>query len=422
LPAILKGQSFVYNKSRQPETNMQPSTNPERTALSVLRKLWATTAGKACIVFVGLLLVGAVSLGTYKLTSNSSSPEAPGQTAEENDDDKTESGDSKTTTEAEKKAEEEKAEEAAKKEAAKTDAGVSKNTEDGNSTGGSGAGTGGSGSGGGSACAGTTSHIPDGPDNNGGCWPGPSNTGVPTGIVLGAYSGPSTITTPGTVIDSKTVNADLVIQTTGVIIRKSLVNGRIDVDGPYSLTIEDSEVDSGGWTNATIGFNGITMRRVEVRGGQTSVICGTDCVVEDSWLHDQFITVGIGQHLGGYMSNGGDNVTVRHNSIVCDVPDDSSGGGCSGSAQIYGDFANNTNFTFDRNLFMETPGGYCTSFGHNPGKPFGDNPANIIVTNNIWQRGSSGICAVFGATTSFLQANGNSWSNNKYDDGIALNP
>ncbi|MBB4170196.1 MULTISPECIES: hypothetical protein [unclassified Rhizobium] len=252
-------------------------------------------------------------------------------------------------------------------------------------------------------------------------FPGPDNTGIPSGITLTPYDGPCEITQPNTIIDAKTVSCPLVIRTTGVVISRSKTS-RIDVDGRgVSLTIEDSEVDGGKWQGPAIGFSNVTVRRSEVRGGQTSIQCTPECLVEDSWLHGQYMQPGKPQHLGGFLSNGGHDVTLRHNTIVCDVPDNDMGGGCSGSAQIYADFSALTRFRFERNFFRATPGGFCTSFGLNPGKPFGDNPTYVVVADNVWERGPNGNCAGYGPTTSFhAGGEGNVWRGNVWDDGTPL--
>jgi hypothetical protein len=181
-------------------------------------------------------------------------------------------------------------------------------------------------------------------------------------------------------------------------------------------------VDSSDYRNATIGFRNSTINHVNILGGSTAVNCSTNCSVSNSWLHGQYLVAGTSDHLGGFLSSGGDGITLTHNSIGCDVQDNSFGGGCSGSLQLYGDFAANTNVTINNNLLLTTFGSYCSSFGYNPGKTYGSNPSNIIVTNNTWQRGPSGVCGTIAATTSYLNANGNQWTNNRYDDGTLLNP
>lgn len=254
-------------------------------------------------------------------------------------------------------------------------------------------------------------------------FPGPDNTGVPPGVALSPYDGPCEITQPNTVIDAKSIDCPLVIHATGVLITRSKFP-RVDVDGQaVSLTIEYSSVDAGKWIGPAIGYSNVTVRRSEIKGGQTAILCAPNCLIEDSWLHGQYMQPDQPQHLGGYLANGGHDVTLRHNTIVCDVLDNDVGGGCSGSAQIYGDFSPLSRFRFEHNFFRATPGGFCTSFGLNPGKPFGDNPTYIVVTDNVWERGPNGNCAVYGPTTSFhTGGEGNIWSGNTWDDGTPLEP
>ena len=57
-------------------------------------------------------------------------------------------------------------------------------------------------------------------------FPDASNTGVPAGVTLSAYTGPSAITQPGTVIDGKLVKTCLVIRADNVTIRNSLLQSR----------------------------------------------------------------------------------------------------------------------------------------------------------------------------------------------------
>jgi hypothetical protein len=251
-------------------------------------------------------------------------------------------------------------------------------------------------------------------------FPGPNNTGVPGRTVLTLYDGPCEITEPNVVIDSRTVKCPLIIKAPGVRVTRS-VTSWIEVDDTgASLTIEDSLVDGGKWRGPAIGFSHVTARRVDVRGGQSSIQCTPNCLIEDSWLHGQYMQPGEPQHLGGYLSNGWGDVTLRHNTIVCDV-EDAHEGGCSGDAQIYADFSALSRFTFERNLFLPTPGGFCTSFGYNPGKPFGSNPTYIVVIGNVWVRGKNGSCASYGPTTSFdPNGEGNVWRGNVWDDGSEI--
>lgn len=254
-------------------------------------------------------------------------------------------------------------------------------------------------------------------------WPDASNTGwAVTGATLTNYTGPSFMNNAGAVtLDSKTTSYFQINGATQLTLTRCQVNGFIDVVHPATLVIEDSNIDAGQTSMGAISGDNITIRRCNITGGQHSVQCHGNGLIEDSYLHDQWNDPNSSFHLNAYISNGGSNVTLRHNRLKCDSPVNVNDGGPTGDASIFGDWATPTNFTFDNNLFMPTTGSYGGSFGYNPGKPYGSNPSNIVVTNNVFQRGSSGQCGVYGPVTSFLVgAPGNVWSNNTYEDDGAI--
>ena len=169
----------------------------------------------------------------------------------------------------------------------------------------------------------TTTTAPSPPASS---WPDASNTGVPAGTTLSAYTGPCTITTANTVIDSKTVNCpDLNIQAGGVSIVKSKVNGHVwsaaDTNPAWTVSVTDSEVDGGLVQLPAVGTGNLTVLRSNIHGGETAVQCddGSVCTVQDSWLHGQAIPPGADWHLGGFLSDGGDHdIRLIHNRVVCD--------------------------------------------------------------------------------------------------------
>jgi hypothetical protein len=125
-------------------------------------------------------------------------------------------------------------------------------------------------------------------------FPNASNTGVPAGTNLTAYNGPSTITTPNTVIDSKSMGC-VDIQTTGVIIRNSRIAGRcffvVDVTGGSgtSVTIQDSEVDCQKSPNSGVVGDDITLLRVNIHGCENGGSVDGRWDMRDSYIHDFFM-------------------------------------------------------------------------------------------------------------------------------------
>jgi hypothetical protein len=265
-------------------------------------------------------------------------------------------------------------------------------------------------------------------------WPGADNTGVPAGTTLTAYTGPCTITTPDTVIDAKTVNCDLDIRTTGVQITRSQVNGAITGTTGATYTVADSDVDAAPGTTkrgvTAIGDGGgvATVLRSDVRGGNRGIYCVNGCTVRDSYIHG--IEVQADWHASAVRM--GQNVTIVHNTLWCDAPDNSTGGGCSADLTGYPDFEPIRNNTIDDNLFKATPGGYCAYGGGSNGKPYSGDPTNatgIKFRNNVFERGTTlgdhgtYTCGYYGAISDFEPGRtGNEWTGNRYDDGTVLNP
>jgi hypothetical protein len=266
-----------------------------------------------------------------------------------------------------------------------------------------------------------TPNVVGGKDPWGGCWPGANNTGVPAGTQLTAYTGSCDIKTK-TVIDSKIINCEINVSA-DVIIRKSKIKGFAKVTGQTgSLLIEDTEIDGGSEHSEATGYRNLTLRRVNVYGNQHTVHCDFNCTVEDSWMHDQYDGSSQGWHQNGFITNGGSKFVLRHNTAHCR-------GGCTADITLIPD-DDVTDMLIDRNLFIATTDApYCIYPSSNhPGKP--GTVTKIVVTDNIFQRGSNKKCGYYGAVygwdtpsnTPGKDGYGNVWTNNKWDDGTTLNP
>ncbi|MEV8513114.1 hypothetical protein [Dactylosporangium sp. NPDC051484] len=266
----------------------------------------------------------------------------------------------------------------------------------------------------------------------GGAWPGPGNTGVPSGTQLTTYTGPCTITKAGTVIDAKTINCDLNVKAANVTVKRSKINGGVLVDTDLSdsrgwfLTLADSEVDAGLRQNAAVSYGNMTIVRSNIHGGQTSVQCGEhalSCTVQDSWLHGQRIPSDGNWHLGGFLSNGGRNIRIKHNTIVCDAPVTSVGEGCTGDLNLFGDFAVISDVIADSNfLGANTASSYCLYAGDTTSKPY-PRANNVHIINNVFQIGTNRKCGGYGPVSGFnTNGTGNVWSNNTWEDGTPVKP
>lgn len=311
------------------------------------------------------------------------------------------------------------------------------------------------------ACA-VGTNTPGSADPWGGCWPGPQNTGYPQGIAgdsrpkveLSKYDGPTTIKECGTVIDSKIVSSDLVVEvgngthspdTPCVTIKNSLIKGVIHTDAPSygPVVVSDTEVAVPGlswWEN--IGRYNVFVTRVNSHGSEGVVKCASYCSVSDSWVH--------GMHLGGeyhYNAIGGNGIEpadgyfdIHHNWASCGdwaswdkKPGDDAG--CSAVIGFYGDFAPIRNVTINRNYLAGMTSGqsipsaqdrqpaYCLNPGYYPGKPYPE-PSKMVIKDNIFGRGSSGKCGVFGPANSLNpvgKPGDNVWDGNKFEDGEVIN-
>jgi hypothetical protein len=303
------------------------------------------------------------------------------------------------------------------------------------------------------SCAVTTANVPDGRDPWGGCFPGPSNTGVPSGTVLSTYTGSCTITVANTIIDSKTINCSpLGIAAANVQIKNSKLNGYPWIDNfpnPYSFSVTDSEIDGGSGFNEGTGKSNFVLTRVKIHGAHRGAWCEYNCTVQDSYIYGQAVgvlncsTAGCAWHESAVRQGSNSDPTkgqkFLHNTLWCDAPNvdandpnsptDTSG--CSADMTGYGDFAPMQNNTVDKNLFMATPGGTCAyggSSGDNGSKPYGNQAMNQVFTNNIFQHGPAGDhgtrnCGYYFPISDFSSTRpGAVWTNNKWDDGTALPP
>jgi hypothetical protein len=265
------------------------------------------------------------------------------------------------------------------------------------------------------------------PSEPAGSWPGADNTGVPAGTTLTRYPGPCTITRPTSItgVDATSCGA-ILVRSPGVVISNSLLP-RVDATegGDDAVTLTDSTVRGGSWVDGAIWGYNITATRVEVTGAQHSFHCADHCTVTDSWLHDQYNPAGQSFHNNAFISNGGNAMVVRHNTLACTPQVNSTDGGCTADLSLFGDFEPIRDVRIEGNLFVANSTGisYCLHAGYNPGKPYGGNPTGVQVVDNVFQRGTNGKCGVWGAVTSFLSSGtGNAWSGNTWDDGTALRP
>jgi len=226
-------------------------------------------------------------------------------------------------------------------------------------------------------------------------YPNASCAGVPTGTSFSKTVNTDYFaTTPGQVIDSWHITGDLVIQTTGVVIKNSLIDGHVDNDSypsVTSFTITDSTVgpatcDTQGWPS--LNAHDMTATRVFLRGHQDGLdMVGDNVTVTDSLLQpcyqppevvgsDGFHSDGVQDQCSATCSN----LTLTHNTI--DSRALYKGQFMGNSALNLGSVPDGSHMravTLRDNQFLG--GGYSTSLTWDAG-------VSWIITNNTWVQGT----------------------------------
>lgn len=282
---------------------------------------------------------------------------------------------------------------------------------------------------------GTELYVPDGPDPWGGCFPGPGNTGIPAGTTLTPYTGPCTITTANTVIDSKTITcSSVIIRAANVTIKNSKINSGNIFTESGSLMFIDNEVNFGNILNDE-GLRGsnYTVLRSNLYGGKRQFWCINNCTLQDSYLHDQLTDpTGVTHESAARVEQ---YTTLRHNSLLCNAPEIPPDAGCSANQTGYPDFAPIHHNTMERNLYMATTGGYCSYGGASSGKPYtnhADNATYVRLIENVFQRGTAPndkttipttdtrrfTCGRYGVLSDFSGKTGTEYRGNMWDNGL----
>lgn len=185
----------------------------------------------------------------------------------------------------------------------------------------------------------------------GGCMANPSscgypdveNTGVRPGVSLSRVSGDVHLTRDGEVYENKLVRGSIWVEAKNVTIRNVKL---IDTDDYYAIrilpfgasdqhaTIDHVEIDldgkmgdpSGGDLKG-IAFNGYHASHVFFHNGSDCAHMGRNVVIEDSlctdgpdangdgWPDQRDFCRGARQHFDGFQSDGGGNITIRHNTV-----------------------------------------------------------------------------------------------------------
>jgi len=214
-----------------------------------------------------------------------------------------------------------------------------------------------------------------------GSFPDAANTGVPAGVTLTQYTGPSRITQPGTVIDSQLITTPLVI-TAGahnVTIRNSLIRASgywlvLNDEGATNLQIIDTELD--GTNNrsgdAAVAGQNYTLTRVNIHNTIDGLKLGSNVTVQDSYIHDLFVTGD--SHNDGMQSLGSNDVKIVRNTVI--VPD----GSTAAIILSTGSASSMKRILIDNNLLGG--GGYTVYGGYAARVDVLSRVSDVVISNN----------------------------------------
>jgi hypothetical protein len=150
-------------------------------------------------------------------------------------------------------------------------------------------------------------------------FPNGSTTGVPAGATLTSYTGPTIITTAGTVIDSKTITSCLTIKADNVTIRNSLIRGNcffnVLNEDSKNLVLTDVEIDglNANPAGAGVGVSNYSCTRCDIHGTGDGAKMSSSTTIRDSFIHD--LAFGNDSHNDGVQISDGSTIVLDHNSI-----------------------------------------------------------------------------------------------------------
>lgn len=159
-------------------------------------------------------------------------------------------------------------------------------------------------------------------------WPDATNTGTHGTLTL--VQGSVTLSTAGMVYENRDVRGCISVRAKNVTIRNVKVTcsatyaiginsgtgGDIWWDPAANLLVEDVEINHAGQLEGKgIAFTGYTARRVWYHGGSDCMHFGVNVLIEDSFCDIIAGGPADGPHYDALQSDGGSNITIRHNTL-----------------------------------------------------------------------------------------------------------
>jgi Ca2+-binding RTX toxin-like protein len=218
-----------------------------------------------------------------------------------------------------------------------------------------------------------------------------ATTGVPAGVSLTQYTGPMTITKPGTVIEGKIINGTLTVLADNVTIRNSkIIDGGswgIDADS-RSITVEHCDIIGRGTTGNSGILGGGNLRYNNISGYENGIMFQGGGVIKGNYIHDLQAS-GADPHYDGIQIMGPlDGALIEDNTILAR---DTS------NIFIANEWGAISNLVINRNYLGGTPGYAIYVEGIRSGGPV----TNVTITNNHVEKGHWGYYSIEKASPNF---------------------
>jgi hypothetical protein len=244
--------------------------------------------------------------------------------------------------------------------------------------------------------------------NPGGCgYPTTASAGVPAGKALTVVNGGMEITTDGQVVDGVEIRGCVDVNASNVTIRNSRIVGQcsygIDTYNSNSVTIERVEINCSVGRGTGIAGPNFAAKAVHIHDCENGLEINSNSSIVDSVIAAR---EGASEaHGDGIQSQGGNNVTIRHNTLLETNPVTSA---------IITNPTKNSSWLIEDNLLG---GGAYTLYCPEQG-------TNFVVRNNRFVQAKTGTLysAAYGLTDA-CNHSGVTWTGNYRDgDGAVVNP
>lgn len=243
--------------------------------------------------------------------------------------------------------------------------------------------------------------------------PDATNTGVPAGTTLTNYTGPTTVTTAGTVIDGKIITAQLNVNANNVTVKNSKLGPggywAVKVgDGVTGTKILNSDIYAPNGAYTGIGISDGVVCGNHIRGYENSITIGGNMTIQANYIHAMKGDGSTTPHYDGIEVYSGSNSKIWGNNIMVNDPNNNWLGD-TGAINITAEWSSINNVDVNGNWLG---GGSYTLYVRKSSGGGGFTYSNIKVTNNRWYGSAPKGFAAFGPMSDdggSITTTGNVW-------------